>query len=140
VAKREQRGGPLGVEWPARPFASEFLKTSSYSSQNERSGHKLTAKSASDGAKAERRYISVVDNLKSVQSGACTREHLGEESPHPVSLAPVYIRLTATSQLTSYHSLTLYSMSRTSIPQPFELQQHHSHDFLSPHLNLLVQR
>ena len=56
--------------------------------------------------KAERRYISVVDNLKSVQSGACTREHSSEKSPHPVSLAPVYIRLTATSQLTSIHSLT----------------------------------
>eukprot|EP00966_Prymnesium_polylepis_P005002 114680-Prymnesium_polylepis.1 len=35
-------------------LSSEFLKTASYSSQNERSGHKLTAKSASDGAKAER--------------------------------------------------------------------------------------
>eukprot|EP00966_Prymnesium_polylepis_P295691 6829056-Prymnesium_polylepis.1 len=28
------------------------------------------------------------------------------KSPHPVSLSPVYIRLTATSQLTSIHSLT----------------------------------
>ena len=82
------------------------LNSSKLPPAGRRSRHKLTAKSASDGAKAERKYISVVVNLKSVQSGACTCENSNEKSPHPVSLAPVYIRLTATSQLTSIHSLT----------------------------------
>ena len=89
----------------ARPSV-EIFSSGHLSSPEVWSQREFTAKSAPDRTKAERKLLSVVDNLKSVQSGACTLEHSDEKSPHPVSLAPVYIRLTATSQLTSIHSLT----------------------------------
>eukprot|EP00966_Prymnesium_polylepis_P033133 770628-Prymnesium_polylepis.2 len=37
------------------------------------SQHELTAKTGLDRTKIERKLLSVVDNLGSVQSGACTR-------------------------------------------------------------------
>jgi hypothetical protein len=70
------------------------------------SQREFTAKSAPDRTKAEHKLLSVVDNLGSVQSGACTHCTLNEKIPLTGPLAPICEARTSSPQLTSFHSLT----------------------------------
>ena len=89
----------------ARPSV-EIFSSGHLSSPEVWSQREFTAKSAPYRTKAERKLIAMVDNLGSMQSGACARSTLSEKSPLTGPLAPICKARTSSPQLSSFQSPT----------------------------------